>query len=194
MRQQGPMLLKRLARLVLLAGLLPACAHTVTWREEVKLNDGRVIVVTQKKRCASAYTGSEVAPCIAREAWLTIPLREFSHEDIVWHERLKPRVLNIHDGRLYVVGFPPTCLEFRVYGKPRPIYVGFVFEQGQWRRIPFAEIPAAIYDTNMLIEGIPPPGISYLSIEKKESREINGDPTYPKSAKRIDPTFMSNCH
>ena len=165
----------------------------VTWQEEVKLNDGRVIVVTQKKRCEGAYTGKEFAKCIAREAWLTINLPEFSSKEIVWHERLSPKIVNIHEGKLYVVGIPPTCLEFDFYGKPQPDYIGFIFESGGWRRIPFNKIPKAIYDTNLLTAGLPPEGTEYLTLERKQSKEINGKPTISKHIKRIDPTFKSNC-
>src|SRR5271156_2486460 len=79
---------------------LTACGgpDSITWQEEVKLNDGRVIVVTQKKRCEGAYTGGNYASCITREAWLTIALPEFSSQPMVWHESLDPMVVNIDGG------------------------------------------------------------------------------------------------
>ena len=157
------------------------------WQEEVKLNDGRVIVVTQKKRCEGAYTGNEYAPCIAREAWLTINLFEFSAQPTMWHENLSPRVVNIHNGQLFVVGAFPTQREFKLYGAPQPPYIGFVWRDDSWQRIPFEAIPDAIYDVNMLMEGIPPGGIKYLSIEKKESKAINGDRRIRKSSRRLSP-------
>lgn len=196
-------ILKKIAQLTLLLGgflALPSCAGSEhkTWKEEVKLNDGRVIVVTQKKRCSIAYTGGNYASCIAREAWLAIKLPEFSAQEIVWHESLSPLVLNVHSGRLYVVGEPPTGSEFRTYGKPQPPYVGFVFESGQWKRIPFAEIPEAIYDINMLIEGIPPNELDHLTLAKKESIRaaiINRNPPEIEMLlKRIDPKYRSNFH
>lgn len=160
----------------------------VEWQEEVKLNDGRVIVVTQKKKCSEAYTGQNWATCIAREAWVTINLPEFSDKPIVWHEHLKASVLNIHNGHLYIVAKFPTELEFRQYGSPQPPYVGFVFGAGEWEKIPFSEIPREIYNVNMLIEGIPPKGTKYLSIQRKDSKEINGDPVYRIYQKKIIPT------
>lgn len=165
-----------------------------TWQEEVKLNDGRVIVVTQKKRCSGAYTGGNYASCIAREAWLTLKLPELGNQEIVWHEHLSPRVLNVDKGRLYVVGDPPTGLEFRTYGKPQPAYVGFVLEGTQWKRISFAEIPEAIYDTNMLLDAFPPDDMKFLSLSKKASKELNGNPYYTKEQNRIDPKYKTNFH
>ena len=194
-------MLKKLTRLaVILGGLsvLPGCASGPAgpeyriWQEEVKLNDGRVIVVTQKKRCEGAYTGGNYAACIAREAWLTINLPEFSAQPIVWHENLFPIILNVHNGHLYVVGCPPTGREFRFYNKPRPPYIGFMFENGQWKRIPFEAIPASIYDSNMLLDAFPTDDIKLLTIAKKTSREVNGRPTIGIEFKRINPGWMSN--
>jgi hypothetical protein len=194
-------MLKKITRLAVILGgfaVLPGCASGLAgpeyriWQEEVKLSDGRIIVVTQKKRCEGAYTGGNYANCIAREAWLTINLPEFSTQEIVWHANLNPRVVDIHAGRLYVVGWPPTGREFRLYNKPRPPYIGFMFENGQWIRIPLEAIPEAIYDTNMLIESIPSSGTTFLTLVNKESREVNGNPTYKKHQKRIDPSYKSN--
>ena len=183
------------------ASLLSACISTmlgrpllggpgyVEWQEEVKLNDGRVIVVTQKKKCSEAYTGQNWATCIAREAWVTINLPEFSDKPIVWHEHLKANVVNIHNHSLYIVAEPPTGLEFYQYGKPLPPYLGFVWEGGVWKRIPFADIPQEIYDVNMLIKSNGPNGIKYLSLEKKNSKQFNGDSAYRSNQKKIDPNF-----
>jgi len=157
------------------------------WQEEVQLNDGRVIVVTQKKRCEGAYTGNEYVQCIAREAWLTINLPEFSDKPIVWHEKLKPTVLNIHNKVLYIVARFPTEREFKFYGEPQPPYIGYIWKGDSWQRIPFVDIPEEIYNTNMLIEGIPPEEVRYLSLEKKNSKKFNGNNTYPKYIKKIDP-------
>ncbi len=158
------------------------------WQEEVQFNDGSVIVVTQKKRCEGAYTGNEYAQCIAREAWLTINLPEFSDKPMVWHENLYPLVVNVYQKKLYIVGAFPTQREFKLYGEPQPPYIGFVWKDHSWQRISFEAIPEPIYDVNMLMEGIPPKEIKYLSIAKKESKEINGKSSYRKSQKHLNPS------
>lgn len=158
------------------------------WQEEVKLNDGQVIVVTQKKRCEGAYTGGNYAPCIAREAWLAINLPKFSDKPMIWHENLYPLVVNTYQNKFYIVGAFPTQREFKLYGEPQPPYIGFVWKDKNWQRLPFEAIPQAIYDVNMLMEGIPPEGIKYLSIGKKESKEINGNSSYRKSQRRLNPS------
>jgi hypothetical protein len=193
-------MLRKIIRFVCLAGGLmsfSACSTApdfVIWQEEVRLNDGRVVVVTQKRKCEGAYTGGNYAYCIAREAWLTINLPQFSAQEIVWHEHLQPMILNIYEGKLFVVGTPPSEQEFHLYGSERPPYFGFVWDGGNWKRIPFKEIPEQIYDSNLLMNGvgIPPSGMTYLPLDKKESREMNGDLTLGKEYKRIDPSYGSN--
>ena len=162
--------------------MLPACSNNeVTWQEEVKLSDGRMIVVTQKKLMDRG---------IDREAWLTFSLPEFSKTEILWHESQQPIVLNVHAGKRYVVGLPPTQREFFKYGKPRPPYVPYRWGDGAWQRIPFSEVPEAIYDVNMLIDGIPPKGTKLLTWITKMGPALNGKGTYSHYQKRLDPQLV----
>ena len=148
---------------------LAACSPYVTWKEDVKINDGRVIVVEQKKRAEGP---------IALEAWLTINLPEFSSQPMVWHENLLPLVVNIDEGRLYVVGEPPTAVEARHYGCVSPPYVGFLWDSGKWKQIPFEKIPQRIYAVNMLLYEFPPDWTFHLTLKEKNSAELNGAPTH----------------
>jgi len=162
---------------------LAACSPYITWKEEVKLNDGRVIVVEQKKRMEGS---------IARETWLTINLPEFSASPIIWNEKLRPMVVNIDSGKLYVVGDPPTGREMELYGCPKPSYVGYIWEDGKWKRIPFNEIPERIYDSNMLFKSVPPSGTTFLNLERKNAPDLNGT-TGPSAVRRINPNQGSGC-
>lgn len=182
-----PVILIRALSILILGGSMSGCADTLTWQEEVKLSDGRVIVVTQKRRYESVYTGQDFGSAV-REVWLTFKLPEFGDKDIVWREKLKPRILNLHNGKLYIVGFPPTGREFDLYGKPKPSYIGFRYQAGSWLRIPFAEIPVAIYDTNMWIENAPPNKSGRISLADK-AKEMQ-DQELDKLHKRIDPNFV----
>jgi len=150
--------------------------NTLTWQEEVKLVDGRVITVTQKRRY-----DTEKMP---REAWLTFKLPEFSNQEILWHENLEVQVLNVYQGKLYVVGDPRGLREFRQYGAD---YVPYRHEAGKWVRIPLNEVPLAIYETNMY------PGNMALDRRKQVSVadkvEIFKDDRWDRSQRRIDPNF-----
>lgn len=151
----------RLALGVLLASvpLVGGCGgNTGSWQEEVKLLDGRVITIAQKRR----YEGR-----VPREHWMTFKLPEFGNQEITWHENLLAQVLNVYQGKLYVVGTPFTEQEYRQYGKPYPVYVPYRYEAGQWQRIPFNEIPVAIYDTNLLVANEPPNGAKLVTFAIK---------------------------
>ncbi len=191
-------MLKPVMCLIYLLGMvlfLSGCAsagtsrtHFVSWQEEVKLNDGRVIVATQKRLCERAYTGQEVVNCIERESWITVSLPEFSKQPIVWNQRLMPHILNIHNGKLYVVGWPPTQFEFKFYGSPRPPYVGYRFDGESWVRIPFKEIPLPIYDTNLVVD-IGSFKSKLLTLTLKATTGFNGDPNISREQIKIDPNL-----
>ncbi|MFZ6653958.1 hypothetical protein [Undibacterium sp. TJN19] len=177
---------------------LTACSESsdfISWNEEVKLNDNRMIIVTQKKKCEGGekVTANGFPYCIARETWLTINLPEFSKQPIVWHEKLHPMIINIVGGRLYVVGTPPTLAEYRFYENPEPYFVGFIWENENWKRIKFNEIPEVIYDANMLFSNIPIKGTKLLTWDVKWSEKLNGGSEYSASSfrKRIDPKYIT---
>ncbi|MFZ5502287.1 MAG: hypothetical protein ACOY3V_01925 [Pseudomonadota bacterium] len=160
--------------------LLGGCGDsTITWQEEVKLLDGRVITVTQKRR----IDGDRMP----REAWLTFKLPEFGNQEIVWHENLETQVLNVYQGKLYVVGSPHGLRELRQYGTE---YVPYRYEAGQWIRISLNEIPVAIYDVNMYPENMALERLERVSL--KDKIEIFKDNRWMPSQRRIDPNYKSN--
>lgn len=162
--------------------MLGGCGdNTLTWQEEVKLLDGRVITVTQRNR---------VEEGMPREFWLTIKLPEFSSQEIVWHENLRPTVLNIYKNKLYVVGQPGTIIEYNQYGRLEPMYIGYRYDNAQWVRIPFNEIPGEIYDVNMYPENMAVARLKHVSLEDKI--EIFKDNRWMPSQRRIDPNYRSN--
>jgi hypothetical protein len=156
-----------------------------TWQEEVQLFDGSVITVTQKRRLESVYTGQNFGN-IPREAWLTFNLLQFSPRQIVWHENLIPMVLNISNGKLYIVATPWTARERQQYGDPNPNYVGYRFENGQWARIDFNDIPVAIYDRNMWLHSVPKKGSARVTLDDKA--KVLEDPRIRNRYKRVDPS------
>lgn len=185
-------MLKSLIRLFLITGgliSLTACSDTGSWKEDVKLLDGREITVTQTRRFEGSYNGVNYGS-VVREVWLTLKLPEFGNQEIIWHENLLPWVVNVYKGKLYVVGWPPTGREFYLYGGSRPPYIGFVYENNKWKRIPFAEIPVEIYDVNMWIDNTPPNKSDRIGLADKDKQKQG--PRYPDGFKKIDPRFNSN--
>lgn len=168
--------------------LMGGCGNNIgSWQEEVRLLDGRVITITQKRRYENIYDGQSSGN-LPREFWLTIKLPELGDQEITWHENLLPQILNVHQGKLYVVGVPWTELEFRQYGNPKPSYIGYRFDAGEWQRISFNEIPEAIYDTNLLIAAELPSEVRHVSLGKKAEELANE--RLRNNSKRIDPNYI----
>lgn len=161
--------------------------NKLTWQEEVKLLDDRVITITQKRRYESVYTGSNSGN-LPREYWLTFKLPEFGNKEITWHENLLPQVLNVYQGKLYVVGTADTVESFRQHGNPKPSYLGYRYEAEKWQLIPFAEIPVAIYETNLLIANEPLNRAKFVTFAMK-AEEMKDD-SLGNHYKKITPQFV----
>lgn len=160
--------------------------EVLIWQEEVKLLDGRVIVVNQQRRYEGGYSGSDFGST-PRESWLTVKLPETGNQETTWHEKLDPSHLNITNGKLYIVAFPPTDREFYLYNRPRPPYIGYVFENKAWRRIPFNEIPVEMYDANLTLGSEKYIQAGQITLTDK-AKEFS-DPLMAKFRKRIDPSY-----
>jgi hypothetical protein len=148
------------------------------WKEEVKLADGRTIVVDQKRR----FEGRTV-----REAWVSFTIPGISDKPLVWHESLNPLVLNVNDGKLYVVAYPASKAELAKYGNPAQGYVSFQWVNGAWKQIRFQDVPAAIYQTNMLIWPVPNNESRLLTVAEKDGPDYNGNAKVQAELKRLAP-------
>ena len=179
-----------LLAVTLVAGVvsLGGC-NTVSWREPVRLLDGRVIEVTQKNRIDRGVWFIPNSGPLAREFWLTVKLPETGNEAVTWHQHLEPLVLNVFQGKVYIVGMPPTRREFLMYQKPRPPYIGYVLEGGIFHRMPFEQIPVEIYDTNLSVGGHLYASFGRITLEEKD-RKLR-EPYLPKIFRRIDPKYRS---
>jgi len=172
---------------------LSGCAQTVQWKEDVKFLDGRVVTIVQKRWCRGGdYTAKTRATCLAYDALITMKLPQFFNEDIIWHEALDPMVINVYAGKLYIVGVPPTNVEFRKYGAVNPPYYAYMWDKNAWVRLSFDAIPIAIYDSNMLIESIPKTRTGHVTLMQKNIEVMSGNYTAPY--KRIDPNFKRSPH
>jgi hypothetical protein len=174
---------------LLLFLLIGACeGRKISWHEEVKLSNGKIIVADQQRICTKANTGGLSSDCMAREAWLTFNLPGFSSAPIKWHEHLIPMVLNISGGKLYLIAYPPSFKEFVDYGAGQHAYFGFVWDGMAWKRISFDDIPASIYDSNMVLNSPPLSRMSYIDLNVKNDIEHRAG----QSLLRVDPKDIMN--
>jgi hypothetical protein len=145
------------------------------WWEEVQLSDGRIIEIVQKRYYEKAYAGVEgYKSTIVRDAQVVFSLPETGLTEVVWHENLIPMRLDVYQGKPFIVAYPPTRKEFERYGRPKPSYLGFYYEDGQWRRVRYRDIPDSQYDANLVIDRYLPESIKKLTLEVKNSKQFNG--------------------
>lgn len=143
------LLKKRLCQLLglLLMALTPlmACSQmkTITWKEEVKLTNGQVIVVERSEDYRQVYAGG------GGPGWLfhyerirtTLPA---PNGEIAWDARLKPLALDVTaDGSIYLVAVIAEAAGRKEYSLPDGInHVAFKYSgNNQWQRVPISTVP-----------------------------------------------------
>ena len=109
-----------------------------SWKEEVLLPDGRMIVVKQRRDFIEGYG--------TRKTWLTFSLPEMGGEQ-TWTQWLYPTMIGAANGKVYVVGRPRGSKQFRMYSYPRYVYVAYEWKDGKFERVPFLSVPDALRET-----------------------------------------------
>ncbi|MBI4997008.1 MAG: hypothetical protein HZC22_08935 [Rhodocyclales bacterium] len=177
-----------LLSLSLAALLLAGCSKTVTWKEEVQLSDGRVIVVERETFNVSGGDemahGSGYRPSEARI--------RINTEGIVteWHSTKKdrsqwpenPLVLDIVNGEVIVMSAVPTSPTCDTYSK-------YVFHNGLWREETLPEeFPRR--DTNLYLrDAMGMPSFVDLPTKSKENQSSR----YPRRLRQVGP-HRTFCH
>ena len=131
--------------LVACAGLI---SHTMSWKEEVKLHDGRVITAKRFYHLGG-YPGLESHNRMALDEIVTFYLP--NSKRIVWKtdyrdSESEPDSLNhfyfdIVSGTPYLATYPAGCIAYNKWGRPNPPQILFKYEDEQWKRITLAELP-----------------------------------------------------
>ena len=122
---------------------------TIVWDEEVKLHDGRVIVIKRREA-----TGGGGFPITAMNKRGLTKYYEFCYPEMGLYWKSKPsyhpEILGIVNGKAYVkvpIWGTETCM-FHDYPATNAIY--YVWEDGGWKKIPYEEFPPEIRRTNLL--------------------------------------------
>lgn len=178
--------------LLLAATLLAGCARNVTWKEEVKLSDGRVIVVERETVRVPggddlAYGGSGSRP---KERRIRIPNPDGSGKIIEWHSTKtdanywpeNPLVLDVVGDEVVVMSAVPVSPACDVYLK-------YAFRNGVWIEERLQEEFTSIKTNLLLMSGPDMP--SFVDLENKAS-DI-ADIRYPRRLKQVGP-HRTFCH
>lgn len=129
-----------------------------SWYEEVRLSDGRVITIHQKREYYENYGTSQ--------SWVTIDLPELGGKQ-VWHSYLMPQRVDVVDGKVYVFGIPRGDRQLQYYRSPKHYMVAFVWGGSDFNRIPFLSVPEEMRKEENIYPCIPNPVVAKLDATKK---------------------------
>jgi hypothetical protein len=172
--------------LVLTLGMsMSACAglfgHTKSWKEEVVLHDGKVIVVERFFNLGD-YPTLDSHNRSPLDQTLTFTLPD-SNKTISWKTEyrnelpkpnsLTPLLVDVVGGVPYVATSPAGCISYNKWGRPNPPYVLFKYANDEWKHLSLEEFPAELFHANLMSE----PDIrilkSYYSVEQVKE-QMNG--------------------
>jgi len=150
--------------LVLTLGVsMSACAATMSWKEEVLLHDGQIIVV-ERFYNLGGYPAIESREHAALDETVTFSLPGMNKK-IIWKtdfrdsvpepNSLNLLVLDIVKGVPYIAAYPAGHIAYNKWGSPNPPYVFFKYDGKTWQRISFEEFPTELNKTNVIV-GRPP--------------------------------------
>ncbi len=168
----------RLLSILLLCIPLIACGKTVHWKQEVLLQDGRVIIVER----ISEQTGKIFPENVSMEKSQSI---EFENPDtkerISWDipRGLLPFTLDFDHKAPYLVLVAYTVADYNNWGCPNPPYLAYRHDQAGWESIPFDQLPARFEKRNLI-------DMSKM-YQKYASSEIASLEDFKKFLKRREP-------
>jgi hypothetical protein len=132
-----------------------------TWHEEVRLSDGRLIVIKQKHEYYKSYG--------TNQSWVTFSLPELGGER-TWHSYLKPMRIDVHDGKVYAFGRPRGDRQVQYYRYPRDYIVAFQWDGEAFKRIPFNSLPLTLRASENVFPCIPERRSSVTTWAAKEAQ------------------------
>lgn len=145
------------ASLVACTGL-PGIGHTMSWKEEVKLHDGQVVIVDRFYNLGGyPAIDSHNRSLVDETLTFSVP---GSSKEIVWKTEFRndlpepsslgPLLLDVVDGTPYLATSPAGCIAYNQWGRPNPPYVLFKYVNQAWQRIQLDEFPAVLVDSNLM--------------------------------------------
>lgn len=168
--------------LVLTLGVsMSACSATMSWKEEVVLYDGKVVVV-ERFYNLGGYPAIESRNRAPLDQTITFTLPG-SNKTVSWKTEyrndspepngLGPLLLDVVGGVPYIATSPAGCISYNKWGRPNPPYILFKYINDEWKRIPLEEFPAELVQANLMSR--PDSSIikSYYTVEQVKE-QMNG--------------------
>jgi hypothetical protein len=133
--------------------------HTMSWKEEVLLHDGQIIVA-ERFYNLGGYPAIESRERAALDETVTFSLPG-TNKKITWKTDFRdtepePNSLNlilfdVVKGVPYIATYPAGCIAYNKWKRPNPPQILFKYENDQWKRITLAEFPAELTKANVIV-------------------------------------------
>lgn len=131
-----------------------------SWYEEVRLSDGRVITIHQKREYYENYG--------TNQSWVEIDLPELGGKR-VWHSYLMPQRVDVVNGSVYVFGIPRGDRQLQYYRFPKYYMVAFRWNGISFERIPFMQVPDSARREENMFSCVPAVRPTKVLLKTKES-------------------------
>jgi hypothetical protein len=153
------------------------------WKEEVKLNDGRVMVV-ERHFNLDGYPTLDASERTPLDETITFTIPD-SNKKISWRTEFKdqvpelnslsPLLLDVVGGIPYFATSPAGCIAYNKWGRPNPPYVLYKYVNDDWQRIPLKEFPAVLVQANLI--GRPASSLlkPYYTVEAAKAEREDGN-------------------
>jgi len=137
---------------VFVAICITACGYggrTINWKQEVKLGDGRVILLERESKQGPHDPLLNIRMELSQRVAFAHP---DSGERIQWEipNGLLPIMLDVEAGVPYFVLRAYTVTDYNTWDCPNPPWLVYRYEQKDWSRTSMEQLPARINEQNLL--------------------------------------------
>jgi hypothetical protein len=162
-----------------MVGLLSACSKTISFKEEVELAPGNVIVIAHQRDYEKACEGFSCG-------WRMTESRILKSEGIPvqWSGRVVPMVISRNaEGGLVLIAFEGYC--------QGPPYQQFALRNGRWE---VEQLSSEFHGkvANLLVEDTGSERLPQL-LTLKDKDKLNRRPGFPDFMRRVLPAMPRNC-
>lgn len=164
------------------AGPFGIGGNTRSWKEEVLLHDGQVMVA-ERIYYLSGFPSIGSRDQSALDETVTFRLVG-TKKKITWKSDFRDTVpeqnnlnlllLDVVEGMPYIATYPAGCIAYNKWQRPNPPYVLFKYENGEWKRISLAEFPSELNSPNVIVGG-PKPSLLKTNYTVDQVKEENHD-------------------
>jgi hypothetical protein len=131
-----------------------------TCREEVRMADGRVVTIVQRREYFRDYGTAR--------SWVTLSLPEVGGVQ-TWESELAPIRIDANKGDIYAIGSPRGIKQFVHYQAPRHYLVAFKWSGNSFIRIPLLDVPEALRQEENVYPCVPEDRRHVVTLAAKDS-------------------------